>query len=76
LPPGRNNEADCVEERGFAWRNFVAMADEVAAIRHALTMSPDLLSDGLFYLGGPETLRIWDLALRCDKGIGGPSFVE
>jgi UDP-glucose 4-epimerase len=49
---------------GLAWRNFVAMADVVAAIRHALTMSPDLLSDGLFHLGGPETLRIWDLALR------------
>jgi UDP-glucose 4-epimerase len=49
---------------GLVWRNFVAMADTVAAIRHVLTMSPDLLSDGLFNLGGPSSLRIWDLALR------------
>lgn len=53
-----------LKSSGLAWRNFIAMADTVAAIRHALTMSPDLLSDGLFHLGGPETLRIWDLALR------------
>jgi UDP-glucose 4-epimerase len=53
-----------LKSSGFAWRNFIAMADTVAAVRHALTMSPDLLSNGLFHLGGPETLRIWDLALR------------
>jgi UDP-glucose 4-epimerase len=53
-----------LKSSGLAWRNFIAMADTVAAVRHALTMSPDLLSDGLFHLGGPETLRIWDLALR------------
>jgi UDP-glucose 4-epimerase len=49
---------------GLAWRNFVGMADTVAAIRHVLTMPPDLLSDGLFHLGGSESLRIWDLAQR------------
>ena len=53
-----------LKSSGLAWRNFIAMADTVAAVRHALTMSPDLLSDGLFHLGGPEILRIWDLALR------------
>jgi UDP-glucose 4-epimerase len=53
-----------LKSTGLAWRNFIAMADTVAAIRHALTVSPDLLSDGLFHLGGPETFPIRDLALR------------
>jgi UDP-glucose 4-epimerase len=53
-----------LKSSGLAWRNFIAMADTVSAVRHALKMSPDSLSDGLFHLGGPETLRIWDLALR------------
>jgi UDP-glucose 4-epimerase len=53
-----------LKSSGLAWRNFIAMADTVAAVRHALTMSPDLLSNGLFHLGGPQSLRIWDLALR------------
>jgi UDP-glucose 4-epimerase len=53
-----------LKSSGLAWRNFIAMADTVAAVRHALTMPFGLLSDGLFHLGGPETLRIWDLALR------------
>jgi UDP-glucose 4-epimerase len=65
---------------GLAWRNFIAMADTVSAIRHALEMSPDLLSDGLFHLGGPKSLRIWDLALliagRADKMFGQSTKVE
>src|SRR5262245_24619426 len=69
-----------LKSNGLAWRNFIAMADTVAAIRHALTMSPDLLSDGLFHLGGSESLRIWDLALRiagrADKMFGQTTKVE
>jgi UDP-glucose 4-epimerase len=53
-----------LKSSGLAWRNFIAMADTVAAVRHALTMPFGLLSDGLFHLGGPESLRICDLALR------------
>jgi UDP-glucose 4-epimerase len=69
-----------LKSSGLAWRNFIAMADTVAAIQHALTMSPDLLANGLFHLGGPETLRIWDLALRiagrADKMFGQSTEVE
>src|SRR5262249_51271212 len=63
-----------LKSSGLAWRNFIAMADTVSAVRHALKMSPELLSDGLFHLGGPQCLRIWDLALciarRADKMFG------
>jgi UDP-glucose 4-epimerase len=49
---------------GLAWRNFVAMADVVAALQHVLMMPTEALGDGLFHLGGIDSLRIWDLALR------------
>jgi UDP-glucose 4-epimerase len=47
---------------GMAWRNFVGMADVVAALRHVMTASAERLGDGLFHLGGPRSLRIADLA--------------
>ncbi len=47
---------------GMAWRNFIGLADVVAALRHVLTMPADRLGDGLFHLGGPTSLRIVDLA--------------
>jgi UDP-glucose 4-epimerase len=69
-----------LKSNGLAWRNFVAIADVVTAIRHVLTMSSDLLSDGLFHLGGPETLPIWELALRiagrADEIFGQSTKVE
>jgi UDP-glucose 4-epimerase len=69
-----------LKSSGLAWRNFIGMADTVSAIRHALKMPPDLLSDGLFHLGGPQSLRIWDLALRiagrADKMFGQSTKVE
>src|SRR5262249_31673819 len=49
---------------GLAWRNFVCMSDVVAALRHVLMLPTETLADGLFHLGGAESLRIWDLALR------------
>jgi UDP-glucose 4-epimerase len=69
-----------LKSTGFAWRNFVAMTDTVAAVRHALTMPPNLLSDGLFHLGGTQSLRIWDLAVliasRADKILEQSTKVE
>src|SRR5262249_39086732 len=69
-----------LKSSGLAWRNFISMADTVSAIRHALMMAPDLLSDGLFHLGGPQSLRIWDLALRiagrADKMFGQSTKIE
>jgi UDP-glucose 4-epimerase len=51
-----------LKSSGLAWRNFIAMADTVSALQHVLTMPRALMSDGLFHLGGPASLRIWDLA--------------
>jgi UDP-glucose 4-epimerase len=59
---------------GLAWRNFIPMADTVSALQHVLTMPTELISDGLFHLGGSASMRIWDLALliaeRADKLFG------
>jgi UDP-glucose 4-epimerase len=53
---------------GLAWRNFICMTDVVSALCHVIMMPTELLADGLFHLGGPDPLRIWDLALRiCDR---------
>jgi UDP-glucose 4-epimerase len=49
---------------GEQWRNFIAMADVVGALRHVLALDPALLGDGVFNLGGDEALRIVDLAGR------------
>lgn len=49
---------------GLAWRNFVAMADVVAALRHVLDLPLPALDDGLFHLGGPHSSCIRDLAER------------
>jgi len=47
---------------GLAWRNFIAMTDVVAAIRHILKLPVPILADGMFHLGGIASLRIYDLA--------------
>jgi UDP-glucose 4-epimerase len=61
---------------GLAWRNFVGMADVVAAIRHVLELPQERIGDGLFHLGGPRSDRIWDLAQlvgqRAEALFGGP----
>jgi UDP-glucose 4-epimerase len=49
---------------GLAWRNFIAMADVISALQHALDMPREKLADGLFHLGGTQSMRIWDLAAR------------
>jgi UDP-glucose 4-epimerase len=49
---------------GLAWRNFIAMADVVAALRHGLAMPAAMLGNGLFHLGSPQSTRIFDLAGR------------
>jgi UDP-glucose 4-epimerase len=61
------NQRVVLKSSGLAWRNFVAMADVVSALRHVLMISAETVGDGLFHVGGPESLRIWDLAQR----IGG-----
>jgi UDP-glucose 4-epimerase len=48
---------------GLAWRNFIPITDTVSALQHVLTMPTELISDGLFHLGGSASMRIWDLAL-------------
>jgi UDP-glucose 4-epimerase len=50
-----------VKSSGLQWRNFVAMADVVSAIRHLIDYKGDL-GDGIFHVGGPAPLRIRDLA--------------
>jgi UDP-glucose 4-epimerase len=47
---------------GRAWRNFIAMADVVAAARHALSIPVAMLDNGLFHIGSPKSVRIYDLA--------------
>lgn len=51
-----------LKSSGMQWRNFVAMAEVVAALRHLALLPKDKLGDGLFHLGGPHPLRIRDLA--------------
>jgi UDP-glucose 4-epimerase len=47
---------------GLAWRNFIAMADVVSALSHALAMPAAKLGNGLFHLGSSQSMRIVDLA--------------
>ena len=64
---------------GMAWRNFTAMADVVGALRHALGMSKVSAADGLFHVGGPQSLRICDLAALIAKraeSVVGPVKIE
>src|SRR5712691_1982651 len=65
---------------GLAWRNFIAMGDVVAALRHALALPAEVLGDGLFHLGGPHSLRIFDLAERvagrAEALLGRPVKIE
>lgn len=49
---------------GRAWRNFIAMSDAVVALRHVLAVPRTALADGLFHLGGPQSIRILDFAER------------
>lgn len=49
---------------GLAWRNFVPLADVVAALRHATAVPAGALGDGLFHVGAPQPMQIWDLAVR------------
>lgn len=51
-----------LKSSGMQWRNFVAMADVVEALRHLALLPQDKVGDGLFHLGGPTPLRIRDLA--------------
>jgi UDP-glucose 4-epimerase len=51
-----------LKSSGLAWRNFIAMADVISALRHVLDMPREKLTDGLFHLGGTQSIRIWDLA--------------
>ena len=51
-----------LQSSGLAWRNFIAMADVVGALRHVLALPKERLQDGLFHVGGPASLRILDLA--------------
>jgi len=53
-----------LKSSGLAWRNFIAMSDVVAALRHVLVMPRPALDNGLFHLGGPQSARIRDLATR------------
>jgi UDP-glucose 4-epimerase len=69
-----------LKSSGLAWRNFIAMTDTVSALQHALTIPTELISDGLFHLGGPASMRIWDLALliadHADKLFGQSTKTE
>jgi UDP-glucose 4-epimerase len=64
-----------LKSSGLAWRNVIAMADVVAALRHMLTVPAMAIEDGLFNLGGLQSLRILDLALfikaRAENMLGG-----
>jgi UDP-glucose 4-epimerase len=53
-----------LKSSGLAWRNFIAMADVISAVQHVLDMPSEKLVDGLFHLGGMQSIRIWDLAAR------------
>jgi len=47
---------------GLQMRNFIAMADICAAVRHFLYLPEDLCADGLFNLGGEHALRVIEMA--------------
>lgn len=55
---------------GLSWRNFVAMSDVVTAIRHVLLLPTEQLGDGLFHVGGAESMKIVDLARMIAERAG------
>ena len=69
-----------LKSSGLAWRNFIAMADVISALQHVLDMPREKLADGLFHLGGTQSMRIWDLAAlianRAELLFGRPIATE
>lgn len=51
-----------LKSSGLAWRNFIAMADVITALRHLLALPRESLLDGLFHLGSAKSMRIHHLA--------------
>ena len=50
------------ESTGESWKNFIAISDIEKAFDTILTASKDALVNGLFNLGGVESMRVLDLA--------------
>ena len=69
-----------LKSSGLAWRNVIAMVDVVAALRHMLTVPAMAVENGLFHLGGLQSLRILDLALfikaRAENMLGESVILE
>ena len=59
---------------GSQKRDFITLQDVSRAVSHFLTLSVDKCADGLFNLGGENSLRIIDMAMliseRCNKILG------
>lgn len=59
---------------GFQVRDFVTLTDIARATLHVIRLSKNALRDGLFNLGGENTLRVCDLAeriaARCTHVLG------
>ncbi len=59
---------------GLQQRDFITLADTGRAVRHLLGLSQKDCGDGLFNLGGNNSLSVWDMvqkiAQRCQQTLG------
>ncbi|CAG0979485.1 UDP-glucose 4-epimerase [Anaerolineales bacterium] len=59
---------------GLQQRDFITLTDVGRAVRHLLELSQPDFGDGLFNLGGDNSLSVWDMAQkisrRCEVTLG------
>lgn len=69
-----------LKSHGLQSRNFVPFSDVCVAVSHCLEMGTQQIADGLFNLGGRETLQIIQMAeivaSRCEAVLGFRPVIE
>jgi UDP-glucose 4-epimerase len=69
-----HNRKLVLRSSGLQQRNFITLADAGRAVSHLLGLSQADCGDGLFNLGGDNSLLVWDMvqkiSLRCELTLG------
>lgn len=68
------NKSLTLKSDGSQYRNFIPMTDICVAIQHVLQMDSTKVADGLFNLGGAQSLQVIEMAERianrCEHTLG------